>query len=376
MSATNKMKSGKHFCELIKVSVGLNERLSKEPTEQLWQTLFDMAQQQALTGVCFAGVHRLKDQGANIPQQLYYEWLGMAGMIQQQNERLNRESRLISQLVSEQGFRSSILKGQAVAKMYDGVLKTLRQPGDIDIWVTAKPKEVIRLGRSLGCIYYYDYHHADLEYYKDTEVEMHYRPTLSRNLWRNRRLQRWFEKEGESLVVYDNQLGFNVPRPDFNLILTLNHNFWHLLYEGVGMRQMMDLYYVLKSHTKITDNTDIEQLLKYFGLMKFVKACMWVMQEVFGLARNHMVCEPDERSGRFLLNEIMTAGNFGHHDPRLKRSGEKSRVVLMGRWLKHTIRLFRYYPADVLWTPFGVLYISLWRRWHYMRDKQIHYDKR
>lgn len=94
---------------------------------------------------------------------------------------------------------------------------------------------------------------------------------------------------------------------------------------------------------------------------------MWVMKEVFGLEDEYFVCEPDERSGRFLLNEILQAGNFGHADKRLKRGGG-NRVVLMGRWLKHTWRLFRDYPADVLWTPIGVLYISLWRRWHYRFD--------
>ena len=364
------------FVELIKAALGRRKSLSALPSEKQWYKLFELAQQQAIAGVCFAGVQRQKELGVCPPTQLYYEWLAVAGMIQQQNELLNQESAEICRLVADGGYKSCVLKGQAVASLYDEELRMLRQSGDIDVWMLALPKEVIAWGRGTGRIYYYDYHHADLDYFKETEVELHYRPTLSRNLLRNARLQRWFRLELDKLIVDSEDLGFAMPRADFNLILTLNHNFWHLLYEGVGLRQMMDLYFVLRSRTEITEITKIEKLLKYFMLLRFARACMWVMQEVFGLERQYMVCEPDERSGRFLLNEIMTAGNFGQHDPRLKRGGESNRLVLLRRWLKHTFRLFGQDPSDVLWTPIGVLRISLWRRWHYMKDKQIKHDQK
>lgn len=367
------MKLNKQFFELIKVSLGVLDSNSAQYSERRWQALYDIAQQQALTGICFAGVRRLMEQGINIPQQLYYEWLAQVGFIHQQNERLNHESAELCHMISQRGYSCCILKGQAVANLYDGELKTLRQPGDIDAWVIAQPKDVIKMGNSFGRIYYYDYHHADLELFPETEIELHYRPTLSRNLWRNARLQKWIKRERERLIIQSKELGFGVPCADFSLILTLNHNLWHLLYEGVGMRQMMDLYFVLRSHT---DGTEKKKLLKHFSLMHFAAASMWVMQEAFGLESKYFVCEPDEERGRFLLNEIMLAGNFGHHDSRLKRDGSKNRVILMGRWIKHSMRLFRYYTVDVLWTPIGILYISLWRRWNYMIDKQIKHNER
>jgi len=368
----------KIFCDLIKLSLGVLEKLSEEPTACQWQALFDLAKKQSLLGVCFAGCSRLVERGGLVPKQVYYEWLAQAGVIQLQNEQLNHESEIIAKMVMEKGYKCCILKGQATASLYDGELKTLRQPGDIDIWVLAPPKETITLGRSFGQICYYDYHHADLDFFPKTEIEMHYRPTLSRNLLRNMRLQRWFKQEGEKLILNINNkdMSFATPRADFNLVLTLNHNFWHLLYEGVGMRQMMDLYFVLRNGMTIMEREQAKLLLKRFMLLRFAMASMWVLKEAFGMEREFMVCEPDEKSGRFLFNEIMTAGNFGQHDPRLKHDGRKNRMFLMGRWIKHTMRLFHYYPADVLWTPIGVLRISMWRRWHYMTDKHISRDKR
>ena len=98
---------------------------------------------------------------------------------------------------------------------------------------------------------------------------------------------------------------------------------------------------------------------------------MWIMSVIFGLEREYLLCEPDENAGRFLLDEIMLAGNFGKHDERLKDGRYKNRWGLMLTWMRHTFRLFKYYPADVLWTPIGILRISLWRRVRYIREKEL-----
>lgn len=226
-------------------------------------------------------------------------------------------------------------------------------------------------------MYYFDYHHADLNIFPDTEIELHYRPSLSRNLVRNTRLQKWFKEEGEKHILFNENLGFATPDYIFNVVLTMNHNFWHLLYEGVGMRQLLDLYFILRSKNANDDANDnllceTLKLLKHLKLLRFASASMWIMKEVFGLEGEYLLCEPDEDAGRFLLDEIMQAGNFGKHDERLKEGRYKtSRVGLMWAWMKHNLRLIKYYPADVLWTPIGILRISLWRRGHYRNENEL-----
>lgn len=380
MIAASDMTKVQTFMALIRVAMGQETQLPHVPTDAQWEDLYMLAREQALIGVCFAGIQRLKRQGMCPPMPLYMQWLGEASRIQQRNEKMNQWSAELCEKIEADGYGCCVLKGQAVARLYSENLGKLRQPGDIDVWMLAPHKKVIQWGQRNSGIWFYDYHHADLMGFHDVEVELHYRPTLSRNLWRNTRLQRWMNTERENLISNGNGKAnntFPVPSTEFALILTLNHNFWHLLYEGVGMRQMMDLYFVLRGLTPNPsprgegnhggEGSQYLYLIKHFGLTRFARASMWVMKEVFGLEDEFFVCEPDERSGRFLLNEILQAGNFGHADKRLKRGGG-NRVVLMGRWLKHTWRLFRDYPADVLWTPIGVLYISLWRRWHYRFD--------
>lgn len=360
------------FFELIRLSIGTANDFSRKPSAEEWESLYKMAVKQSVIGICFVGVKRYKEiskQNGNvsdIPMKIYYQWLGTAAHIQERNEQLNQRCVEFEQKLQDDGFKSCVLKGQGIASLY-GKLRDLRQPGDIDVWALGEPENVIEWARNTGTMTFYDYHHADISIFKDAEVELHYRPTLSRNLMRNRRLQHWFKKEGSKHIVFKEELGFSVPDYLFNVVLTLNHNFWHLMFEGVGFRQIMDLYFVLRDINKtgedLMDNT--MKILKYFDLKRFAAASMWIMKEVLGLEEQYLLCRPDAEAGRFLLDEIMLSGNFGKYDNRLKKDRYQSRMNLMISWVKHNFRLVRYYPIDVLWTPIGILRISLWRRWFY-----------
>ena len=217
--------------------------------------------------------------------------------------------------------------------------------------------------RKTGRLESFDYHHANVQLFSDVEIELHYRPSISRNLMRNRRLQYWFRKCGKEHIIYNESIGCHVPDWTFNVVLSLNHIFCHLMFEGVGLRQLMDFYFVLKTcPEELHAKKNVLELLRRFHLLRFAGATMSVEREVFGLCEENLLCEPDERLGRFLLDEIMRAGNFGHHDDRLNRARSGGRLHLMWRWMKHSMRLLRHYPEDVLWIPVGIVYISMWRR--------------
>ena len=75
-----------------------------------------------------------------------------------------------------------------------------------------------------------------------------------------------------------------------------------------------------------------------------------------------LLCEPNEKEGRRLLEEIMKGGNFGQYDTRdaaLKKGG----MMKHGLWkLKRVMRLVRSYPEEALWEPaFRVWHLG-WRK--------------
>lgn len=241
------------FFELVRASIGLS-KLSTIPTAYEWSQLYDIAKKQSLLGICFNSLQQLykkhPEQTTNLPMPLKMQWLGIAAIIQQRNEYMNKRCVELQANLAAVGFRNSILKGQGVATLYaSSNLSHLRQPGDIDVYVDASREDVIRYAQLMGdCHPDWDYKHLHLKVYNDVEVEVHYVPEVFLNLRKNRKLQRWFVEHKEdmfdSVKIHRNESTENMslvsPSIEFNVFYILLHIYRHFLYEGVGLRQLFD----------------------------------------------------------------------------------------------------------------------------------------
>ena len=225
--------------------------------------------------------------------------------------------------------------------------------------IRASPEAYVQNTQPTNDIAYHRFHY---NMYADTEVELHHRPTLMRNLFDDRRLQRWCDSFGADTFVMTGK-GFAVPSFEFNRIFILTHIYRHFLFEGIGLRQLMDYYYVLKASPlpPSAGENDI-RLIKRIGMKRFAAAVMWVLGHVFGLEKEYMLCAPDAKEGQFILDEIMHTGNFGQGDRRYKGYGK------MRRMAKHGMHLLMHYPSEVLWTPVWLVYHKVWK---YRRIKRI-----
>lgn len=359
----------KLFFELIQVALGVRVCLSQSPTTEEWTALYDMAKKQSLVGVCFAAIQKLQLQQQCPEELLYLTWMGMAAKIQQRNEIVNRQCFEVQQMIEEAGFRTYIMKGQGNAALYHDNLKLLRQSGDIDIYLeggfekinayvqrTCPTKEINELEIHYHCL-------------QDTEVEIHYRPFIMRNPFKNSKFQRFFAEEGEKCfenrIALPNGVGeIAVPTTTFNLVHQMVHIYHHLLISGVGMRQLLDYYYVLKtlsnSPLKGEGTNSVRNMISDLGLNRFASALMWVLGHVFGLERSHMLWDPNEENGQFLLNEVVLSGNFGNYDERLPQHRNKWQSFWM--LSVHNLRLFRFTYDDWFWGPLWRMYHFVWRK--------------
>lgn len=356
----------KLFFELIQVSLGTRMCLSHTPSADEWGELYAMAKKQSLVGVCFAGVQKLQTQRQDPPEMLYLTWLGMAAKIQQKNEVVNSQCIELQARLTKEGFRSSILKGQGNSENY-GSLALLRQSGDIDIWLEGGYEKVMSWLQKVAPTKEVNQHHAHFDCFPDTEVEVHYYPFVLTNPFRNKVLKRYFA-ESEST-----QFCHHVKMPDgstiiaadngFNIVFQLVHIFHHLFTEGIGLRQLMDYHFVVKHEMEVQIGSGVmkvREVVDSLCLKKFASALMWVFGEVFGLEEKYMLWAPDEKNGRFLLNEIMLAGNFGHHDERVPKN--------MSYWKSfwylnfHNLRLVRFDYWSWFWTPIMRVKGFAWRK--------------
>ena len=345
------------FFELIQVAIGRKTCLSHTLTAKEWETLYRMAESQAVLGICFIGVKRTKETQTGMPGHLFLQWLSRTAKIQQRNEDMDKQTAEVWSLLNNAGLDCAVLKGQGVAELYGSTNETLgmlRQSGDVDVWVKGGfdvVNDFVQNTQPTNDIAYHRFHY---NMYADTEVELHHRPTLMRNLFDDRRLQRWCDSFGADTFVMTGK-GFAVPSFEFNRIFILTHIYRHFLFEGVGLRQVMDYYYVLKS-VPAELRVKVMDILDGFHMGKFAAAMMWVMGHVFGMGEEYMICQPEEKEGRFLLEEIMQMGNFGKEDKRYK--GNKK----MKRFARHWFHLLVHYPSEVVWSPIWIVYHWFWKR--------------
>ena len=115
-------------------------------------------------------------------------------------------------MLTEEGMKSCILKGQGVAELYEirneefGVRNGVnfglyRQSGDIDVWVDGGMEKVQSWCRERYGDVEYDYINAHVPVFKDVEVEIHWRVQSMTNLFKNRRLQLWLEREETKEII-------------------------------------------------------------------------------------------------------------------------------------------------------------------------------
>lgn len=352
------------FFELIQVAIGTRVCLAHSPTEEEWLELFDIAKMQSLVGVCFAGVQKLQIQNQEPTEMLYLTWMGMAAKIQLRNEVINRQYAKLQANLSANGFNSAFLKGQGIAQAYDKHLRGLRQSGDIDVWVQNKSiLELVEYVKVVGLSYKATMAHVECKMFDSTIVEFHAVPAFMRNFRTDRRLKTWIQEVSEEFKFQEVN-GFYVPTAEFNLVYMMVHMYHHMLFDGLGLRQLMDYYYVLHA---VSDTTKFQRALSNissFGMMRFSSGIMWIMKVVFALEDKFLLCQANEKYGLLILESVMAGGNFGHHND--KKKGVHG-VTTVGRslcGLRRNIQFFELGTWEILSSPLWSMCHWVWRKKH------------
>ena len=380
------LKQQKIFFDFLRFCIGSAKEIPGSLKEVDWKELYAIAKKQALLGVLFYGIQRLPKELAP-EQKLLMQWMVMAEQIRKQNIRLFLDSVKVCKNFENEGFANCILKGQGNALLYPDPY--MRTPGDIDIYLTGGRKRVMQYINKVCPNQVMRYHHVDFPVMK-TAIEVHFTPSYMFFPIHNSRMQKWFkEVMGEQcnhrVSLPDGYGEIHVPQVSFNVIYILSHLHRHIFTEGIGLRQLLDYYFVLlKWHTDLTNltdsnkslpqmtliNTDLDALrhkLKYLGLWKFAQAVMFVMKEVFGLSEDRMIAPMDEREGRFLLAEIMRGGNFGQYDDRMGSKVGESKIHRYFRMNLRNLRFVKHYPTEALSEPLFRTWFALWKKIHGIR---------
>lgn len=433
------LKQQKIFFDFLRFCISSAKDIPDSLKEADWKELYAIAKKQCLVGVLFDGIKKLPAEYVGMKKELLLQWMAESQMLEKANVQLNDAAIHVSEWFRKKGFRTCILKGQGNAMMYPNPCS--RTPGDIDIWVEGGDKRVISFVRSISPHEKACYHHIEFPSYKGVEVEVHYRPSFLQCFWHNRKLQKYYERVKEEQFSHRVMLGeqgeIAIPTAEFNLIFQLTHIFAHLMNEGIGLRQLLDYYFVLCDFYKVYQNSSnpsvslskgsstfspspsssgsgdvtapsrcseplrskdggpskvspncagwdrlsiegdnsadsttvvtssssastaldvVQKELKELGLWKFAEGIMYIMQEVFGMPASQLIVPPNEKYGKFVLNEVLEAGNFGRHDER--NWFGRSQLGHNLQRVYRDMRLVRYFPGEALSEP-------IFRTWHF-----------
>ena len=349
------------FFQLLRLAIGASDNIHRIEKGD-WKAIYEIAQKQSLLGVVFDGIQKMSDiakikgEPMEMDVDLLMTWMGKCKQIEKRNHQLNESVGKVFAWFQKKGFRSCILKGQGNALMYP--CPGHRTAGDIDIWLSGKPSNVIRFVHSIAPDEKASYHHIDFPAINGIPVEVHYRPCYLQNPLHNKRLQKYFIQSAEEQFLHKVRIEDEkvaIPTTRFNVVYQLVHIYNHLFQEGIGLRQIVDYYFVMESLPQISQmNTDFD--LKELGLWKFAGAVMFVLHEVLGLPEEKMIAPLDERRGQLLLAEILCGGNFGQYN---ERYGFGHGVIGHNlQRLHRDLRLVRFYPTEALSEP-------LFRTWHF-----------
>lgn len=357
--------------ELVRCAVD-----EKQPKPDLsdvdWEELYTFSKQQAISGVMFDLVQRLGGKEAGVPRKVLLKWYKQSDIIQKRNDTVNRYSVQTIHALEQKGFRCFLLKGQGNAVMYPNPL--VRLPGDIDLLIvpqrlSALPKDLEERQKiilsfvrqkfpKISCRYY----HVDFPLIKGLPIELHFVPSIMNNMRYNRRLQQWLGERADEQFLHKVDLpggagSVSAPTLEYNIVFQMAHMMHHYFDEGIGLRQMMDYYFLLKSaerESRIIELKNLSSTLHYLNLHHFAGAVMYVMREAFGMPDEWMIVPVDERRGKSLMAEILHGGNFGKYSG-LTEHGAGVKYVLKN-W--RSLRLVMEYPAEALSEP-------VFRTWHF-----------
>ena len=360
----------------LKYCLGYKGNISRVVDSMDWQELYSFASKQALLGLCFDGIERLGKENPEelrlnpIGRELLMTWMGKAQQIRRQNRKVNAVASKLYSMLRGDGLRCCILKGQGNALMYPNPYS--RTPGDVDVWIDASRERIMEYTQKkfeLGD----DIRLQHLETSLDgVPVELHFFPCSMNNPIYHARLQKWFRRNADLQCSHivglpDGAGDIAIPTSAFNVVYQLCHLYHHFFDEGIGMRQIIDYYYVVNNDELLVIRDTLQRELKHLGLWKFAGAVMFVLHEVLGLPEEKMIAPMDEKRGKLLLAEILNGGNCGKHFTKYGHFTQQGMAKKYFLKIWRNMHFVRYYPAEALSEP-------IFRTWHFfwrMKNKKL-----
>lgn len=349
------MEGSQLAIELLRIAIGNKECLSSRLTDEEWEVVYSVCERQKVVGLVFRAIERLPRE-QQPPTALMEKWTHEVEVLKQRNGLIAKRCREVCEYYAKQGMISCVLMPLGEDSCHE----------DIDILCCPKEKK----DGKFGLIEYVNFQYVSSTYHLKPKVvrqvvdwktgsfpvDVRFKFSYLNCPWHDRWFQKWMEERIQSGYPTIGEGGYPVPSNIFNVVYQLIHLYRKLFCESIRFSHLYDYYLALRKFREeslgfrgesLGEKDSVMNIIEHVGMKKFAGAVMYVLQTVFGMPDEYLICKPDARHGSFVLNMVTLAGEYTRHIERTRTLSHLGRLGHHLYWMKRNRPFFTQYPAEI-----------------------------
>lgn len=322
-----------------------------------WKNLYSISMAQTVEGIVYEGM--LKLPPAFLPHKIFQlRWTVRVDQIERQNKLMAEILVQIDDIFKEEDIPFTLLKGLSLASLYEKPL--LRSSGDIDLYFDSVKdfKRANALIRSKNIQVNTGALNSSIYLWKSCEVEHHTKMMDILNPFKQGYIKKLINAEkGFYRKLKIQEKTINGISWTLAHIQTNSHILKHYLGFGIGLRQFCDVARLYKNSISEIDKLKLQAHYKKLGILDWMYMVNNLLIQYLGLSKNFLPFENHpEQDAKWLLNDVLVAGNFGFHDTRYVQHSDnlkenRQRNNALERVVPHLLNAKKYAPAEAFWFP-------------------------
>ena len=328
-------------------------------TAQQFPRLMDLAKTQTVSGLMFDVLKDIRVQDERQIKTIVHKAYFHAEKIRKRNEAMDKELAWFAAQIEEHGLNCIVVKGQTIARLYPK--PETRCSGDIDFLIPATQKgegaqktqiELEKIAQIFPdakipekllekeCAFRHDgklYElHARLT---DFGCKKHAR------LWEGQIEKDWLHP----YYVKVGDLKIRTLSPTMNAAYIFVHLFFHLIREGVSLRQFCDWAMFLHAYRDEIDRQQLTDFMQDMDMSQAYKAMGCILVDELGLPEDEFpmrLTEADRRWKMKILRDVFRGGSFGKQNHKAKSNlGRKMETFRMA--IRNSVRYRKLSPSEM-----------------------------
>ena len=308
-----------------------------------------MAKEQTVMGLVFDVLKDVKIDGPFNKAHLF-ETIGLTEQIKHQNAIINRELNSFANRSQDAGLKYLVVKGQTIGCLYAN--PRLRATGDIDFLIPEYLNGNLDFNRVFTDVEI-PKRISEKEYGFDSNgvtYELHTRLIdfgckKHQKVWENLIAEEW----GKNYFVEIDGVKVRTLSPTVNAVYLFLHLYFHLIREGVSLRQFCDWAIMLHHYRNEIDRDALKGILLQLDMIRGYKAFGTILVDELGLPEEDFplsLADEDRGMKGKILEDIFKGGNFGKHNHKARSAiGFKFETFCMA--VNNSIRYYSLAPSEM-----------------------------